>query len=82
MRMLKTLVLMLCGLIIGGGQASAQNDFLAGIPRNEILIAENPQGRIANPSWFNRWVPNHGGTSTGLQQLALDTFGTSIPMPA
>ncbi len=74
MRMLKTLVLMLCGLIIGGGQASAQNDFLAGIPRNEILIAENPQGRIANPTWFNRWVPNHGGSSTGLQQLALDTL--------
>ena len=74
MRMLKTLVLMLCGLIIGGGQASAQNDFLAGIPRNQILIAENPQGKIANPSWFNRWVPNHGGTSTGLQQLALDTL--------
>ncbi len=73
MRMLKMLVLMFCGLVIGG-QASAQNDFLAGIPRNEILIAENPQGRIANPSWFNRWVPNHGGTSTGLQQLALDTL--------
>ena len=39
-----------------------------------FLIAENPQGRIANPTWFNRWVPNHGGTSTGLQQLALDTL--------
>jgi peptide/nickel transport system substrate-binding protein len=73
MRMLKMLVLMLCGLVIGG-QASAQTNFLAGIPRNEILIAENPQGRVANPSWFNRWVPNHGGTSTGLQQLALDTL--------
>ena len=73
MRMLKMLVLMFCGLVIGG-QASAQNDFLAGIPRNEILIAENPQGRIANPTWFNRWVPNHGGSSTGLQQLALDTL--------
>lgn len=73
MGMLRMLAPVLFGLVLGG-QAAAQDDFLAGIPRNEILIAENPQGRIANPTWFNRWVPNHGGTSTGQQQLALDTL--------
>ena len=73
MRKLIALALAVSGLALVG-QARAAEDYLAGIPRNEILIAENPQGRIANPSWFNRWVPNHGGSSTGLQQLALDTL--------
>ena len=73
MRKLQMLALTL-GVMTLGVQAYAAEDYLAGIPRNEILIAENPQGRIANAGWFNRWVPNHGGTSTGLQQLALDTL--------
>jgi len=73
MRKLQTLALAL-GVLTLGVQAYAAEEYLAGIPRNEILIAENPQGRVANPSWFNRWVPNHGGSSTGLQQLALDTL--------
>ncbi len=72
MRKLIMLALALSGVTLGSAQAA--EDYLAGIPRNEILIAENPQGRIANPGWFNRWVPNHGGSSTGLQQLALDTL--------
>jgi len=52
------------------GNAFGQASYLAGIPRNEVLICENPEGRITNPAWFNIWVVNHGGVSTGLQQLA------------
>jgi peptide/nickel transport system substrate-binding protein len=73
MRMLKMLALALSVLLLGG-HAFAQDNFLAGIPRNEILIAENPQGRVTNSSWFNIWVVNHGGVSTGLQQLGMDTL--------
>jgi hypothetical protein len=73
MRILKLLGFALCGHLLGG-QAFAQANFLAGIPRNEVLIAENPQGRITNPTWFNIWVVNHGGNSNGLQQLGMDTL--------
>ncbi len=68
-------VILLCltaGLF--SANAFAQANFLAGIPRNEVLIAENPQGRITNPTWFNIWVVNHGGDSNGLQQLGMDTL--------
>lgn len=44
------------------------------LPRNETLIVENPEGTIKNPGWFNYWAVNAGGRSTGLQQLAMDTF--------
>jgi peptide/nickel transport system substrate-binding protein len=44
------------------------------LPRNETLIAENPEGTIKNAGWFNIWAINAGGQSTGLQQLAMDTF--------
>ena len=56
------------------GNAFGQASYLAGIPRNEVLICENPEGRITNPAWFNIWVVNHGGVSTGLQQLGMDTL--------
>src|SRR5258708_12513212 len=68
-------VILLC-LTAGFFSANAfgQANFLAGIPRNEVLIAENPQGRITNPTWFNIWVVNHGSSSNGLQQLGMDTL--------
>jgi peptide/nickel transport system substrate-binding protein len=73
MRTLKMLAFVLSGLLLGG-HAIVQADFLAGIPRNEVLIAENPEGRITNATWFNIWVVNHGSNSNGLQQLGLDTL--------
>lgn len=47
---------------------------VADLPRNETLIVENPEGTIKNAGWFNIWAINAGGQSTGLHQLALDTF--------
>jgi len=44
------------------------------LPRNETLIAENPEGTVKNAGWFNIWAINAGGQSTGLHQLAMDTF--------
>ena len=44
------------------------------VPRNETLIVENPEGTIKNAGWFNIWAVNAGGQSTGLHQLAMDTF--------
>ncbi|TPM80439.1 ABC transporter substrate-binding protein [Mesorhizobium sp. B2-3-3] len=73
MRMLKTLACALGGLVVGL-PAQAAEDFLPGIPRNEVLIAENPEGTIKNADWFNIWTVNSGGRSTGLQQLCMDTL--------
>jgi len=47
---------------------------ISDLPRNETLIVENPEGTIKNAGWFNIWAINAGGQSTGLHQLALDTF--------
>jgi peptide/nickel transport system substrate-binding protein len=47
---------------------------ISDLPRKETLIAENPEGTIKNPGWFNIWAVNAGGQSTGLHQLAMDTF--------
>lgn len=47
---------------------------IGGLPREESLIIQNPEGIPANPSCFNLWWGCGGGWSTGLQQLALDTF--------
>src|ERR1700730_18219466 len=44
------------------------------LPRNQTLIVENPEGTIKNAGWFNIWAINAGGQSTGLHQLAMDTF--------
>ncbi len=46
----------------------------ADVPRNQTLILENPEGTIRNAGWFNIWAVNAGGQSTGLHQLAMDTF--------
>lgn len=53
--------------------AEAQ-EMIAGLPRRETLILENPEGTIRNAGWFNIWAINAGGQSTGLHQLALDTL--------
>src|SRR6195256_4861290 len=47
---------------------------ISSLPRNETLIVENPEGTIKNAGWFNIWAINAGGQSTGLHQLAMDTF--------
>jgi peptide/nickel transport system substrate-binding protein len=47
---------------------------ISNLPRNETLIVENPEGTVKNAGWFNYWSVNAGGRSTGLQQLAMDTF--------
>ena len=44
------------------------------IPRQELLILENPEGTIKNAGWFNIWAINAGSQSNGLQQAALDTL--------
>ena len=55
------------------GQALAQGT-ISDLPRKETLIVENPEGTIKNAGWFNIWAINAGGQSTGLHQLAMDTF--------
>src|SRR5438874_1944160 len=47
---------------------------ISSLPRKETLIVENPEGTIKNAGWFNIWSINAGGQSTGLHQLAMDTF--------
>jgi peptide/nickel transport system substrate-binding protein len=54
-------------------EASAQEG-ISNLPRNQILICENPEGTIKNAGWFNIWAVNAGGASNGLHQLAMDTF--------
>jgi len=72
MRVLRRLVLVWLAALWAGG-AMAQGT-ISDLPRKETLIAENPEGTIKNPGWFNIWAINAGGQSTGLQQLAMDTF--------
>ena len=71
MRVLRSLALsVLAGLVAGPLLAQGASD----VPRNETLIVENPEGTIKNAGWFNIWATNAGGQSTGLHQLAMDTF--------
>ena len=68
MRVLRWLLLSAAACLIGA--QGTIND----LPRNETLIAENPEGTIKNAGWFNIWAINAGGQSTGLHQLGMDTF--------
>lgn len=61
-------------LLLSISQISAQQSFLPGIPRNELLIVEDPSGKSTNPGRFNIWGGGVSSWSTGLQQLALDTL--------
>src|ERR1051326_4705519 len=68
MRVLRWLALS-AAVILTGAQGTINE-----LPRNETLIAENPEGTIKNAGWFNIWAINAGGQSTGLHQLGMDTF--------
>lgn len=77
MRTLKSLLLAACFVAASHTltfhQADAQG-IPKDIPRNELLILENPEGTIKNAGWFNIWAINAGSQSNGLQQAALDTL--------
>ena len=53
------------------------------IPRQDLLIVENPEGTIKNAGWFNIWAINAGGA---VQRPAASSrwtrSGTSIPRAA
>jgi peptide/nickel transport system substrate-binding protein len=72
MRALQSLTFALA-LASSGLPALAQEP-ISNLPRNQTLIVENPEGTIKNAGWFNIWAINAGGQSTGLHQLAMDTF--------
>ena len=72
MRALRSLTFALV-LAVAGLPALAQEP-ISNLPRNQTLIVENPEGTIKNAGWFNIWAVNAGGQSTGLHQLAMDTF--------
>ena len=61
------------GLLAISTATQAQGSF-SNLPRNETLILENPEGTIKNAGWFNIWAISGGGQSTGLHQVAMDTF--------
>ena len=72
MRTLQALLLVpLAILLLGSAQAQ---EMISNVPRNQTLIVENPEGTIKNAGWFNIWAINAGGQSTGLHQLAMNTF--------
>ena len=64
-------LLLLAGSVAVDAQAQGT---ISSLPRKETLIVENPEGTIKNAGWFNIWAINAGGQSTGLHQLAMDTF--------
>lgn len=54
--------------------ADGSKEVAPGVQRKDCLILENPTGRITTPDDFNRWRPGFTGSSTGLQQIALDAL--------
>lgn len=72
MRMLRSLAAVAIS-VLAAVPAFAQGS-ISDLPRKETLIVENPEGTIKNAGWFNIWAINAGGQSTGLHQLAMDTF--------
>ncbi|PNR97918.1 peptide ABC transporter [Petrotoga olearia DSM 13574] len=52
----------------------AQTEYMSGIPRNEIIIIENPDGRATDPDNFNIWAPGSPSWSRGLQQISMDAL--------
>ena len=72
MRILRLLTVA-TGLALAATTAFSQTN-VPGVPRNETIILENPEGTIKNPGWFNIWTINAGGQYTGLHQFALDTL--------
>src|SRR6478672_4388906 len=72
MRALQSLTFAL--LLATFGLPALAQEPISNLPRNQTLIVENPEGTIKNAGWFNIWAINAGGQSTGLHQLAMDTF--------
>jgi peptide/nickel transport system substrate-binding protein len=67
--------ILLAGTALASRKAYAQAQVpTSDIPRDQLLILENPEGTIKNAGWFNIWAINAGGQSTGLHQQAMDTF--------
>jgi peptide/nickel transport system substrate-binding protein len=73
--MMRVAIRLILGAIfcLAAGRLHAQGT-INDLPRNETLIAENPEGTIKNAGWFNIWAINAAGQSTGLHQLGMDTF--------
>jgi peptide/nickel transport system substrate-binding protein len=63
----------MAGVLFASASAFAQG-VISDLPRNEILIVENPEGTIQNADWFNIWAANASSQSNGLHQLTMDTF--------
>src|SRR5215468_345255 len=76
MKCARACLMALMGLAIGleSLQAVQAQGIPQNIPRQELLILENPEGTIKNAGWFNIWAINAGSQSNGLQQAALDTL--------
>jgi peptide/nickel transport system substrate-binding protein len=72
MHILRALALAMSAMLLS--IAALAQGTISNLPREETIIIENPEGTVKNPGWFNYWAVNAGGRSTGLQQLALDTF--------
>jgi peptide/nickel transport system substrate-binding protein len=67
--------ILLAGTALASRKAYAQAQVpTSDIPRDQLLILENPEGTIKNAGWFNIWAINAGGQSTGLHQQAMDAF--------
>ena len=49
----RTLALLAAVSLLGTTALAQQTE----VPREQTLIAENPNGTIANPDWFNIWTP-------------------------
>jgi peptide/nickel transport system substrate-binding protein len=64
---------LMLAVCLAATSAAAQGT-ISDLPRNQTLIVENPEGTVKNAGWFNIWAINAGGQSTGLHQLAMDTF--------
>ncbi|MEZ2128780.1 MULTISPECIES: ABC transporter substrate-binding protein [unclassified Sinorhizobium] len=67
--------ILLAGTFLASRPSFAQTSTpTSDVPREQLLILENPEGTIKNAGWFNIWAINAGGQSTGLHQNAMDTF--------
>ena len=53
------------------GTVAFAQEILPGIPRNEVIVIEDPSGRSLDPGRFNLWGGGLLSYSTGLQQLCL-----------
>src|SRR5436305_8379656 len=72
---MRTLLSLSFALVLASaGLPALAQETISNLRINQTLIVENPEGTIKNAGWFNIWAVNAGGQSTGLHQLAMDTF--------